>query len=95
MATKPVHEVKLGSVRASVWQNDSKRGPMLAATFERRYKQGDAWKSSGSFSAGELANLLQVIAQAMAWMSSQPAEPVAPTEVAPELCAAQTEDEPV
>ena len=68
MATKPVHKISVRGVRASIWENQTKRGPMLAATFDRLYKVGDEWRSSGSFSAGELDSLAEAVNQARAWI---------------------------
>lgn len=35
---KPVHEVRLGSIKAVVWRNDSEFGPRYKATFSRLYQ---------------------------------------------------------
>ena len=40
MATnqKPFHQIRVGSVRASLWENPSEKGPFLTVTFSRSYK---------------------------------------------------------
>ena len=37
----PVHEVRLGRVRAAVWENDTKNGAMHNVTLTRLYKDDD------------------------------------------------------
>lgn len=60
-ATKPVHEIRLGRIRASVWQNAG-AGPPFSVTFSRLYKDEGAgkWASSDSFSRDELLLLAKV-----------------------------------
>ena len=62
MATpqKPVAEVRIGAVKASIWQNDTQAGIRHNATFSRLYKDGDDWKSTGSFGREDLLVLAKV-----------------------------------
>jgi len=69
MATnKPAHELKVGSVKATIWTNQTASGPMHSVTFARLYKHGESWKLSRSFSQGEMARLSEAVTQAQAWM---------------------------
>lgn len=68
MANKPVHRISVREVRCSIWVNQTKREPMATATFERRYKVGDEFKSSSSFAVGELLALRTAVEQAITWM---------------------------
>lgn len=46
----PAFEARVGSVRVSVWKNESDSGAVyFNTTLERRYRDGDEWKSSTSF----------------------------------------------
>lgn len=58
MAAKPVQKFRAGQVTCAVWENeinvDGRKVKVLKATCERRYKDGDEWKSSGSFARNEL-----------------------------------------
>lgn len=38
---KPVHEVRIGSVRAAVWLNEGKNGPWHNVTITRTYQDSD------------------------------------------------------
>ena len=60
MATaKPVHKIRAGQVSCALWENElnlsgGRKVKTLKATLERRYKDGDEWKSSGSFGRNEI-----------------------------------------
>src|SRR5262245_57216610 len=46
MATqKPVHEVRLGAIKAAIWRNDTEKGVRYNTTFSRLYRDGDDWKN--------------------------------------------------
>jgi len=61
---RPVDEIRLGSVKAAIWRNETERGPRYSVTFERLYRDGNEWKSSGSFGRDELLLLAKVADQA-------------------------------
>lgn len=74
---KPIHEVKAGSVRAAIWENDGREGVFYTFTLERLYKATDGWKSTDSFSHRDAANLSAVAAMASAWIAERVAEQAA------------------
>ena len=53
----PVDKVRVGLITASIWKNTNEKGTFYNVTFERRYKDGDQWKSSHSYNAGDLLEL--------------------------------------
>jgi hypothetical protein len=66
---KPVHEVRLGRVRAAVWENDTKSGSMHNVTLTRLYKDDDdKWADSTSFGRDDLPLLAKVADQAHSWI---------------------------
>ncbi len=69
--TKPVHEVRLGRVRAAVWKNESDQGAMHNVTFSRLYKDGDDWKDSTSFGRDDLPLLIKAADMAHTWIYMQ------------------------
>ena len=74
---KPVHEIRLGSVRAAVWKNQSeKSGAFYSITFARLYKSGDAWKRTESFGRDELPLVREAADMAFQWISQQALTPV-------------------
>ena len=65
---KPVHEIRLGAVKAAIWANETKHGLRNAVTFQRVYKDGDEWKTSDSFGRDELPLLMKVADLAHTWI---------------------------
>jgi hypothetical protein len=65
---QPVHEVRLGSVKAAVWENRTDKGTRYNVTLARIYKGGDEWKSTDSFGRDDLLLLAKVIDQAHSWI---------------------------
>lgn len=57
---KPVAEVRIGSVKCSIWRNQTDSGTRHNVTFERLYKDGDKWKITQSFGRDDLLLLAEV-----------------------------------
>jgi hypothetical protein len=58
MKTKPVNEIRIGSIRAAIWQNKVGDKVRHNVTFTRSYKDGDEWKTSDSFGRDDLPKLI-------------------------------------
>ena len=77
MATKsatkarPVHEIRLGRIRAAIWENETQNGTRHNVTVSRLYKDGDDWKDSGSFGRDDLPLVGKVCDQAHSWIFEQ------------------------
>ena len=80
--TKPVHEIRIGAIRASVWENSVGDATKFNVTFSRIYKDGEEWKYSDSFSREDLLLLAKVADKAHTWVyENRPAkEPAAARE---------------
>jgi hypothetical protein len=65
---KPVHEVRLGSVKAAIWENQTDNGTRFNVTVSRIYKDGEEWKSTDSFGRDDLLVLAKVLDQAHSWI---------------------------
>ena len=61
---KPVDEIRIGRVKATVWKNGTEDQPRYNVTFSRLYKEGDQWKSTHSFGRNDLLVLRKVADQA-------------------------------
>ena len=68
---KPVHTLRHGAISASIWRQDTDKGPMFNVTFQRSYKEGDAWKNSTSFGRNNLLLLSLLTMRAFEWIASQ------------------------
>src|SRR5438132_84691 len=51
---KPIHEVRLGCIKAAVWKNNTEKGARFNITSCRLYKNDDPWASSDSFGRDDL-----------------------------------------
>jgi hypothetical protein len=68
MKTRPITEVRLGTIKAAVWKNETETGVRYNATFSRLYKDGDQWKSTDSFGRDDLLLLAKVADQTHSWI---------------------------
>ena len=71
---KPIHEVRLGYIKAAVWRNETEAGVRYNVTFSRLYKDGDNWQSTDSFGRDDLLSLSKVVDQAHSWIFAQSQE---------------------
>jgi len=61
---KPVEEVRIGSVKAAIWKNETESGPRFNVTFQRLYRDGDnGWRSTDSFGRDDLLVLAKLADQ--------------------------------
>lgn len=70
MANKnqPAHEIRLGAVKATIWENDTTSGKRHNVTVTRLYKDGDEWKRTESFGRDDLPLLTKVTDLAHTWI---------------------------
>ncbi|ADB19092.1 conserved hypothetical protein [Pirellula staleyi DSM 6068] len=68
---QPIHEIRLGSVKAAIWENRSEHGTRFNVTLVRLYKDEDQWKSSDSFGRDDLLLLAKVADQVHSWICNQ------------------------
>lgn len=69
----PVHEVRLGRIKAAVWENPGDNGEVfLSVTFSRSYKDKDGqWRSASSYSGGDILVLSEVARLAFLFVTGQ------------------------
>ncbi len=74
-ANKPVHEIRMGRVKAAIWENETQNGTRHNVTFQRIYREGEGpWKTSDSFGRDELPLLVKIADQAHDWIYGQSRE---------------------
>ncbi len=71
MNAKPQHEIRLGSVKAAIWRNESEAGARFNVKLSRIYKDGETWKSTDSFGRDDLLLVAKVTDQAHSWIHQQ------------------------
>ena len=66
---KPTHEIRLGSIRATIWKNETKDGgPWFAVTLSRVYESNGNWKDVASFRRDDLPIVAKALDMAYDWM---------------------------
>jgi len=69
---RPVHEVRLGRIKATVWANASENGPWHSVQVSRLYKDGEQqWRSSDRFHRDDLPLVAKVADRAHSWIYEQ------------------------
>ena len=68
MSKKPVHEIRLGRIKAAIWENETQNGTRHNVTLSRLYKDGDTWKDSSSFGRDDLPLVAKIADQAHSWI---------------------------
>jgi hypothetical protein len=72
---QPVHKIRYGALSASIWRQDTDKGPLFNVTFQRSYKDGEEWKTSTSFGQSNLLVVSLMATKAFEWIGEQAAEP--------------------
>ena len=65
---RPVHEIRLGTIKATIWANETQSGIRHNVNVARLYKDGDDWKSSDSFGRDDLPVVAKVADMAHTWI---------------------------
>lgn len=72
---RPVHEVRLGRIKATIWANEIEGGGVRHNVQLRRiYKNGDEWQQSDSFGRDDLPLVAKVADMAHTWIFEQAQE---------------------
>ncbi len=67
-ANPPVHEIRMGKIKACVWENQNDGKTYHNVTVVRLYKDGDDWKESTSFGRDDLLLVAKVADQVHTWI---------------------------
>jgi hypothetical protein len=71
---RPVHEIRMGRIRAAIWVNQTENGPRHNVTLSRLYKDGDDWRDSTSFGRDDLPLVAKVADKCHSWIFEQGSE---------------------
>ena len=72
---QPAHKLKLGALSAAIWKTDTAKGPVFNVTFQRSYRDGEEWRTSGSFGRNNLLPLGLLAGRAFEWITNQSSTP--------------------
>ena len=77
---RPVHEIRLGTIRAAIWENrNSSKDVWFAVTVSRLYRDGDRWKNTSSFGRDDLPIVAKIMDMAYAWIYDHQTPSLGPT----------------
>jgi hypothetical protein len=67
---KPIHEVRIGRVKAVIWANQTENGTRHNVTLRRIFKRDSnaQWEQSDSFGRDDLPLVMEVSRQAWLWI---------------------------
>ena len=68
---RPVKEIRMGRIRAAVWENETQNGTLFNVTVSRLYKDGNNWKDSSSFGRDDLLVVAKVVDRCHTWIHSE------------------------
>jgi hypothetical protein len=68
---KPAHEIRLGRIKATIWENETDNGTRHNLTICRLYKDGEEWKQTASFGRDDLPLVAKVVDLAHTWIYEQ------------------------
>jgi hypothetical protein len=68
---KPAHEIRMGRIKATIWENETENGTRHNVTISRLYKDGDQWKQTTSFGREDLPLVAKVADLAHTWIYEQ------------------------
>ena len=71
MSNHPVQEIRLGRIRASIWENPTEHGTKYSVIFTKLYKAADRWQDTAHFSHDDLPLVSRVAELAHAWILQQ------------------------
>ncbi len=68
---KPVHEIRMGLINASIWHNMTRAGERFNVTLTRLYRNGDVWSQSSHLGRDDLLVAAKVLDMAHTWIFEQ------------------------
>lgn len=64
----PVHSIRMGLIKASIWKNETKSGLRHNVTVVRLFRNGDVWQESARFGRDDLPLVSKVMDFAHDWI---------------------------
>jgi hypothetical protein len=60
-SVQPVQTVRHRNIKASIWRNETEKGPMYKVTVTRSYREGEEWRDTYSFGYDDLMNVAKLM----------------------------------
>ena len=66
----PVHTIRHRNIKATIWKNQTTKGPMYDVRITRSYRNGDEWRDTTSFGYDDLMNVAKLLADAHSYITA-------------------------
>lgn len=67
----PAHAIRRHGLKATVWRNPTRNGPMYSVTLVRTYRDGQEFRDTPSLGFGDLANAAKLLLDAESWIAAR------------------------
>lgn len=71
MPNPPVHTIRFGLIKVTIWRNQTRAGERHSVLAVRLFKDGDTWRESTRFGRDDLPVLAKALDQAHTWIYTQ------------------------
>ncbi len=68
---KPVHTIRYGRIKVTIWANQGLNGVWHNVQVSRSYRDGDDWKQSDSFGRDDLLLVCKALDRAHTWICEE------------------------
>jgi hypothetical protein len=68
MSKRPVHQVRYGFLKGTIWKNQTRAGEMFHVTIVRLFKNGSKWQESHHFGRDDLLLAAKVCDACHTWI---------------------------
>ena len=66
---KPIHDIRMGRIKAAIWKNDTRNGTRHNVTFSRSYRDDHGnWHDTTNFDRDDLLLIAKVADLAHTWI---------------------------
>lgn len=72
---KPVHQVRIDSMKAAIWENEGRKGTFYSVGLTRLYRVDGKVEETHSFSGRDLGAVAQVLKLVAAWIEEHEVKP--------------------
>ena len=70
--SKPIHTIRIGEIRASIWQSHGSDGSTFALTVDRQWREASGeWKEGHTFLASDVRHLSKAVIDSAQWIEWQ------------------------
>ena len=76
MKTKPIRKIRVGSVIAAIWKNETKTGALFKVKLSVIYHDGTGFKSTESFGFDDLLLVSKAADLAHSWINERQQEEI-------------------